>query len=102
MAIEKAMASNYGVEANYWRVMKINIEVDIAQVTLVLFGWVDDQAANDGLQPLIYKQYAFYGPEFIALADSVTQDDETLHDAIKRVCEIKVLEQEEFQGGVIL
>lgn len=99
MAINKSIPSEFGVAADYWRIMKLNIEVDLHQVTVVLFGWLDQDSANANAQPLIYRQYAFANDAFDELAAAATLANENIHDALKRVCEAKVLEQDDFVGG---
>lgn len=99
MAILKSIETNYGVEATYWRVMHLDIQVNNGYLGLKFFGWVNQEAADAGKEPLDYKSMAFSGAEFQSLAISLTLDGENVYNALKRVCELKALESEIFTGG---
>lgn len=99
MAIIKPIETQYGVEATYWRVMHLDIQVHNTYLGLRFYGWVDQEAADAGKEPLDFKSMQFSGVEFQQMAISLTNDGENVYDALKRVCEAKALTTEEFQGG---
>lgn len=99
MAIIKSIPTQYGVDATYWRVMKfMDIDVSNVRVSFMFYGWVDQQAHDDGKDPLDKKSIDCIGAEFLALASQTTLENETVYNALKRVCELKALELD-FAGG---
>lgn len=102
MAIQKSIKSQFGVNAEYWRIMKLNIEVDLTRVSIVLFGWGSKDFADNGDQHLEQRQFFFAGQEFSEMAFAIANENENIYSALKRVCEAKILELEEFYGGTQL
>ncbi len=102
MAIQKAIQTNFGVEATYWRVMHLDIQVHNLYIGLRFHGWVDQAAADAGKEPLEFKSMQFTGQEFQLMAITITNNGENVYDALKRVCETKALTTEVFTGGTII
>lgn len=100
MAIIKPIPTQYGIDAAYWRVMKfVDIDIPNVRASFMLYGWVDKEAHDSDKDPLDKKIIDCQGEEFLKLAFSLTQNNETVYNALKRVCELKALELEEFSGG---
>lgn len=103
MAIIKVIKTRYGVDATYWRVMKFfDIDVKSARLGFMLYGWVDQMAHDNGEDELEKITIEAQGQEFSTMAFSITLDQENVYNALKRVCETKALELEQFSGGSII
>ena len=100
MAIIKAIATNYGVDATYWRVMKFqDIDVKNSRIIFHLWGWVDKDAHDESKESIDMRTVEVQGQEFAEMAFTITLDGENIYNALKRVCENKALQLEEFSGG---
>lgn len=58
MALQKSIASPYGIEANYWRIVRINENFN-GNVEVYLAGYASEQARRDGKEPLDVKNFQF-------------------------------------------
>ena len=99
MAIIKSIKSRYGYNADYWRIMKLNIEVDLTRVSITMFGWGNKDYADAGESHLEERQFFFASEEFMSMAFALPLENESIYNALKRVCEEKILLLEEFLEG---
>lgn len=59
MAIIKALETNFGDSANYWRVVQINQNSDRTDFVVILAGYMDENARRSGKTPMNSVQFDF-------------------------------------------
>jgi hypothetical protein len=56
MAIQKTLQTSFGVEANYWKILRTN-EAFPGSTEVFLAGYANEQARRDGKQPFEIKTF---------------------------------------------
>ena len=57
MAIKKTLQTSFGVEANYWKIVRVNESFLGMTTEIYLAGYVNEQSRRDGKQPLEIKTF---------------------------------------------
>jgi hypothetical protein len=89
MALGKALDSNYGTQATYWRITQVSFDVVVRSVWFALAGYVSEEARLANKDPIETRSYDFTLPEDISpesmgreqLYDYVKMADASLSDS---------------------
>ena len=69
MAIIKSIDTQYGVVASYWKVSTLNVDWHNKRCELVMAGYADEQAREDGKNPIEFRWFNFFDTDFYLTFD---------------------------------
>ena len=102
MAIKKTLQTSFGVEANYWKIVRVNESFLGTTTEIYLAGYVNEQSRRDGKQPLEIKTLS------VATIDGKREDYYGIIIESKKVTNIvtpaipAVEEEKDEEGNVIV
>jgi hypothetical protein len=65
MALKKVTETQYGVNCEYWKVTTTNVDWFARTATIIVDGFLNEDARIDRKEPLDKKVYSFVDKEFI-------------------------------------
>ena len=57
MAIQKQVDTEYGVPAEYWRIIHLTADFISSEAVVIIAGYLTAAARTDGSEPLMVKQF---------------------------------------------
>lgn len=72
MALKLSKETQYGVNCEYWKVTTTNIDWFAKTASIIMDGFLNEQARQDRKQPLDQKRYSYIGDTFpFAVTDNL-------------------------------
>lgn len=72
MALNKAIHTDFGIDANYWNIGAVQEDFKGQGAQITLYGYLDAAARLAGKQPLAATQLTLVGADYVADADRAT------------------------------
>jgi hypothetical protein len=69
MALIKAIPTDFGIEATYWNIGAVQEDFKGQGTEVTFYGYANQQARQDGKQPLSAGKVQIAGEEYVAGAD---------------------------------
>ena len=69
MALIKAIPTDFGIDASYWNIGAVQEDFKGKGTEVTFYGYANEQARQDGKQPLSAGKVQIAGDEYIAGAD---------------------------------
>jgi hypothetical protein len=65
MALEKTIATQFGVDSTYWNIGAINDDFKNKKLEVVIYGYVSKQARENNSEPVGWNNLYFNGDDYI-------------------------------------
>lgn len=88
MALKKAVPHASGIDVEYWRVTKVEIDLLNGFGCFTLSGYVNEDIRNAGGKPLMQREFRLNGDEFAAVFADTTADLESYDNIIAQIYDI--------------
>lgn len=83
MALQKKIATKYGIDADYWKIVDLNINWLTENSHVVLCGWASKEAREEGLKPLAQRGFDWSGEKFPFTDEEPQNERGEAYEAIK-------------------
>jgi hypothetical protein len=94
MALKIEKDTNYGVSATYWKIIETNINYLSKNSRVVVAGYIDQKARDNGKEPLAGFGFDWNGEEFPFSVDALTEENpvKIAYEKIKKIPEWELTE----------